>query len=283
MSEHVDLVIYHAGCSDGFGAAFAAHKVLGGRAEYYAANHGEPPPNVTGKNVAILDFSYDLATTKEMIAKASSLIILDHHKTANERLGDLPQLHYDNDHSGAVLAWNYFHPGKEPPRFIKYIEDRDLWKWEMPYSKEFSAAFDMVPWTFEDFELFEDDSVVDDAVTRGKYILAYSKTVIKKICEKAQPRKWHGKSVMVVNSSHWQSEIGNRLAQDCDIAIIWYYSHETRKTRVSCRAFHEGIDVTELAQFFGGGGHKKAAGFELPEHVDIETIFDNEVTSILDK
>ncbi len=277
MSEtNVDLVIYHANCSDGFGAAYAAHKVLGGRAIYYAAFHGDPPPDVKGKNVVIADFSYDLETTKKLIDEAASLVILDHHKTAKERLGDLPNLHFDNGHSGAILSWNYFHPGKEPPRFLKYIEDRDLWKWELPYSKEFAAAFDMIQWTFEDFELFEDDSVVDDAIQRGKYILAYSKTVIKKICEKAQPRKWHGKSVMLVNSSHWQSEIGNKLAQDCDIAIIWYYSHETHKSRVSCRAFHDKVDVTEIAQMFGGGGHKKAAGFELPEGIHIESIFDKE-------
>lgn len=274
MSE-IDLVIYHAGCSDGFGAAWAAHKVLGGRAEYYAAHYGEPPPDVTGKRVAIVDFSYSRSVTESMIELAESLIILDHHKTAAENLRDLPELVFDNSHSGAILSWNYFHPGKEAPRFLKYIEDRDLWKWEMPYSKEFSAAFDMVPWEFEEFEKFEDDSVVDDAINRGKYILAYSKTVIKKVCEKAQPRKWRGKSVMAVNSSHWQSEIGNKLAQDCDFAIIWYYSHEDRKTRVSCRAFHEEIDVTEVARAYGGGGHKKAAGFELPEGIHIETIFDS--------
>lgn len=276
MNDRIDFVIYHGGCSDGFGACWAAHKVLGGRATYHAASHGNPPPDVTGKHVMIVDFSYDLATTLDIISKAASLVILDHHKTAYERLSSLPELHFDNSHSGAILAWNYFHPDKDPPRFLKYIEDRDLWKWELPYSKEFSAAFDMVPWTFEDFELFEDDSVVDEAINRGKYILAYSKSVIKKICEKAQSRKWRGKSVLIVNSSHWQSEIGNKLAQDCDIAIIWYYSHEDHKTRVSCRAFHEEVDVTDIAKAFGGGGHKKAAGFELPEGTHIEAIFDKE-------
>jgi hypothetical protein len=47
------------------------------------------------------------------------------------------------------------------------------------YSKEFSAAFDMMPFKFEEFEKFEDNSVFDDAVKRGSYILAYSKTVIQ--------------------------------------------------------------------------------------------------------
>ena len=52
----VDLIIYHANCSDGFGAAYAAWKCLGKKATYHAAKHGSTPPDVAGKNVAILDF-----------------------------------------------------------------------------------------------------------------------------------------------------------------------------------------------------------------------------------
>ncbi len=81
----------------------------------------------------------------------------------------------------------------------------------------------MVPFEFEEFEKFEDDSVFDDAVKRGSYILAYSKTVVKKVCEKASARKIDGKDVLVVNSSHWMSEIGARLAPDCDFAFLFYF------------------------------------------------------------
>ena len=72
----VDLVIYHADCTDGFGAAFSAWKLLGNKATYYAAKHGNPPPDVTGKTVAILDFSYDNATTKKMIVDSKDLIVI---------------------------------------------------------------------------------------------------------------------------------------------------------------------------------------------------------------
>ena len=176
--------------------------------------------------------------------------------------------------SGAILSWEFFHPGKEPPKFIKYIQDRDLWTWELEYSKEFSAAFDMVPFEFEEFEKFEDDSVFDDACKRGSYILAYSKTVVKKVCEKATARKMDGKDVMVVNASHWMSEIGARLAPDCDFAMIWYWDHEAGHTKVSLRAFHETVDVSEISKKFGGGGHKKAGGFQLPKNKHIEDLFD---------
>lgn len=270
----VNFVIYHADCSDGFGAAYSAWKLLGDRAQYHAAKYGEPAPDVTGKNVAILDFSYDNSTTKRMIKDANSLIVIDHHKSAMIELHDISCTRFDMNHSGAMLSWKFFHPGKDAPRLIKYIEDRDLWKWEMPYSKEFSAAFDMVPFTFEDFDKYLDDSAVDDAQERGSYILAYSKTVISKIAKHATARKINGKDVLVVNSPHWMSEIGSALSPKCDYAIIWYWDHDVRQVKVSLRAHHEDADVSEIAKRFGGGGHRKAAGFILPVDVSIETIFD---------
>lgn len=270
----VNCVIYHANCTDGFGSAYSAWKLLGNRAEYHARSHGAPPPDVTGKNVVILDFSFKNDVTKKMIEEANELLVIDHHKSAMVELHDISNTIFDMNKSGATLAWDYFHPGKEAPKFIQYITDRDLWKWELPYSKEFSAAFDMVPFEFEEFEKFEDDSVFDDAVKRGSYILAYSKTVVKKVCDKASDRYLDGKHVMVVNASHWMSEIGARLSPDCDYAMIWYYDHNDRDIKVSLRAFHDTIDVSEVSKKFGGGGHKKAAGFRLPGETNIDDIFD---------
>ena len=270
----VDCVIYHANCTDGFGSAFSAWKLLGNRAEYHACTHGSKPPNVKGKNVVILDFSFDNKTTKKLIKDANNLLVIDHHKSAMVELHDISNTIFDMSKSGATMAWEFFHPGKESPKFIQYITDRDLWKWELPYSKEFSAAFDMVPFDFEEFEKFEDDSVFDDAVKRGSFILAYSKTVVKKVCEKAVSRKYKDKDVLVVNSSHWMSEIGSKLSPDCDFALIWYYDHNDQYTRVSLRSFHDHIDVSEIAKDFKGGGHRKAAGFTLTKDMHIDDIFD---------
>lgn len=273
----VDLVIYHANCTDGFGAAYAAWKLLGDRASYFAAKYGEAPPDVKDKCVVVLDFSYDNTTTKRMIADAKSFLVIDHHKSAMVELHDVSCTHFDMNHSGAMLSWKFFHPGKDAPRMIKHIEDRDLWKWEIPYSKEFAAAFDMVPFDFEEFDKYLDDSAVDDAQERGAYILAYSKTVISKIAKNAHARKLNGKDVLVVNSPHWMSEIGNALSTRCDFAVIWYYDHSTRQVKVSLRAHHDDADVSEVAKKYGGGGHRKAAGFALSPDVSIESIFDKEI------
>ena len=272
----VECVIYHANCTDGFGSAFSAWKLLGNRAEYYACSHGDKPPCVKGKNVVILDFSFSNKVTKKLIKEANNLLVIDHHKSAMVELHDISNTIFDMSKSGATMSWEFFHPGKEPPKFIQYITDRDLWKWELPYSKEFSAAFDMVPFEFEEFEKFEDDSVFDDAVKRGSYILAYSKTVVKKVCDKATHKKYKGLDVLVVNSSHWMSEIGAKLSPDCDFALIWYYDHDEQRTKVSLRSFHDHVDVSEIAKDFKGGGHRKAAGFTLAKDMHVDNIFDEE-------
>jgi nanoRNase/pAp phosphatase (c-di-AMP/oligoRNAs hydrolase) len=70
------------------------------------------------------------------------------------------------------------------------------------------------------------------------------------------------------------SEIGAKLSPDCEVAVIWYYDHGSREHRVSLRSFHEHVDVSEVAKRFGGGGHRKAAGFQLSGNVSIESIFE---------
>jgi uncharacterized protein len=274
--NNIDLVIYHAKCTDGMGAAWAAWKLLGNKAKYIPCSHGDSPPDVKDKNVAILDFCFSNETTKKMMEEANSLIVIDHHRTAMIELHDLSNTIFDMNHSGAILAWNYFHPAKDPPKFLSYIEDADLWKWELPYSKEFTAAFSMVPFEFEEFECFEDDSAFDDAIKRGSYILAYSKTVIKKITDNAARKKINGLDVLVVNSSHLISEIGTKLAPDCDIAMVWYYDYQEQQCKVSLRSFHDHIDASEIAKQFGGGGHKKIAGFQISGNCCINSLFDKD-------
>lgn len=163
------LCIYHANCADGLGAAWAVHRALGDDVEFVAARHGEPAPTSTssrvqggiaGRDVLIVDFSYPLATLRAMAASADSVLVLDHHKTAQEDLHDLdaPMTYsewvkygkvagnepenlaaiFDLNRSGAGIAWDYLHPGDERaaepsirygrrPRIIDLIEDRDLW------------------------------------------------------------------------------------------------------------------------------------------------------------
>ena len=84
----------------------------------------------------------------------------------------------------------------------------------------------------------------------------------------------NGVSLSGVDSSSHVFLNGAKLSPDCDFAMIWYYDHDDRMVKVSLRAFHDHIDVSEIAKKYGGGGHKKAAGFTLPGDAHVDDLFD---------
>lgn len=274
MDPHsVNLVIYHADCSDGFGAAWSAWKLLGNKATYFPAFFGEAPPDVKGKCVVCLDFSYDNPTTKRLVEEAESFLVIDHHKSAMVMLHDVPEARFDMTKSGAMLGWEFFHPGKEPPKFIRYIQDRDLWEFELPYSKEFSTSFDMVPFEFEAYDSYCDDSTFDEAVKRGSYILPYRRAAVTKMSHLANKKLIRGYDASVINSYQWISELGDHLGKQSPVAVIWWYDHAKKHFKVSLRSNDENVDVSEIAKSFGGGGHRTSSGFTYTGS-SIEEIFD---------
>jgi nanoRNase/pAp phosphatase (c-di-AMP/oligoRNAs hydrolase) len=57
------------------------------------------------------------------------------------------------------------------------------------------------------------------------------------------------------------SEVGAELAKTHDVALIWSIRKDG-KMSVGLRSQGD-IDVSKIAQKFGGGGHKNSAGFEV--------------------
>jgi oligoribonuclease NrnB/cAMP/cGMP phosphodiesterase (DHH superfamily) len=273
--EEVDLVIYHGGCTDGFGAAFAAWTVLGDRATYHPAKYREDPPDVAGKNVLIVDFSYPRDVLLRMRDSARSIIVLDHHKSAMEDLAGLDFTQFDMSCSGAMLSWSFFHPHEYPPDLIRYIQDRDLWQWRLHKSKEYSQGLSMVPFTFEDFNACTQSSATQRLIQRGEEIVKYIDLQVERICDHAAPRQLRAAPHLkcrVVNTSQWISEVGSRLCQDADIAVMWHMDHNRDTWRISLRS-RAGVDSTVVSRAYGGGGHPQASGFSLGPDDHIEGIF----------
>ena len=264
-------IIYHARCSDGFGAAWAIWNLLGDQAVYRQAEHGSPPPQeVEGRHVVIADFSYSKKTLLKIKDKAKSIIVLDHHKSAYEDLHDLDFAKFDMSRSGAGMTWDHFHSTKRPP-LIDYIEDRDLWKWSLPNSKEIMTAFECVKPSFESFSEFNErlctEHGMSEVVAQGSAILPYKNAKSRSLSEKAYMVdlsaicSLNDPSLQVpcVNTALFHSEVGNLLAQTHPLAIIWYRAEDGRY-RHSLRSVGK-IDCSKIAEFWGGGGHADASGF----------------------
>ena len=121
-----DVVLYHADCSDGFGAAWALWKKYP-KTDYQPVKHGfPPPPQLGGAAHRYGDYSILFAPALETMAQqAASLQVLDHHITAQDALAGLPFAYFDLKKSGAVLAWEWAHQ-QPAPWLLQYVQDKDF-------------------------------------------------------------------------------------------------------------------------------------------------------------
>jgi uncharacterized protein len=260
-------VLYHKNCPDGFGAAWAAWKKFGSRADYIGVNHGEPlPRGLKGKEVYTLDFCYKGKNMDDLLEKAKRLVVLDHHVSQKDSIMRAHDYRYELDRSGAVISWNYFHPKKPLPRALKHIEDIDLWKFKMQYTREVSAILSTYPFEFKARDIFiknfENAAQRKELIKAGAAILRYQSRVIEHLVGAATPITFAGYTIYSANSFVLTSEAGNILSKKYPpFALVW--SEREGRIIVSLRS-QKGFDVSKIAQKFGGGGHKNAAGFSFP-------------------
>ena len=264
--ERKTFVIYHRDCPDGFGAAYAAWLKFGDHATYVPAKYGDQPPEMDPDSlVYVLDFSYPRETVAQL-GKQHMLTLLDHHKTAENSLGGLPGCLVDLSKSGATLAWQHFHPGQSMPLLIAYVQDRDLWKWELSNSRAissyiYSKGYDFSTWREMHTIL---DSNPQRPVEIGQAIMQVQSYQLEALIANASIKTIAGYRVPTVYAPIMQSEIGERLLQlhpDAPFAGIYYERDDGRKWSLRSRA---DFDVSKLAESMGGGGHPQAAGFTEP-------------------
>lgn len=283
------LVIYHANCTDGLGAAYAAYTRFGDDADYVPANYGDAPPkDLAGREVYVLDFSYNASVMGRLFDNAERVVWLDHHRTAFEQhTGDAdcqfyksevtdaddPEIILDNNKSGAMLAWEYFNPGSEIPRFIKLIDDRDRWVFQYgDDSRAFHAAFRLhAPKRPKDLVKYEFEGELNESLLTGHLLLDQQKRQVIEARTAARPciinvstdSGWVIARGSAVNTNVNISEVGSALAEESGTyGLVWYYNGATGRANCSLRSIGE-YDVSALAKHFGGGGHKTAAGFNI--------------------
>lgn len=269
--SHRPLVLYHADCADGFAAAWCAWGVHGDAADYLPVRHGVEPPDVAGRDVFLLDFCYKADQLRRLAAFNRRLVVLDHHETAlpelmeaQAKLGDRLSYAYDLRKCGARLAWEYFHPGKPAPWLIDYVEDRDLWRWRLPQSRQISAAMRSFPF---DFALWGRWAGAAAAAyqTRlagdGEAILRAQEQDVERAVGNAREVELDGCVVPALNCTHLISETAGRLARGRPFAVCWFVRGDGKVVH-SLRSDEGGSNVAQIARRHGGGGHARAAGFE---------------------
>jgi len=260
------LVLYHANCADGFCAAWAARQAMPD-AECVPVQYGQPPPDVRGRRVYVVDFSYRRPVLEQMAQAAASLVVLDHHKTAQADLAGLPYCTFDMDKSGGRLAWEHFHPGKPAPWLVAYTEDRDLWRWQLAHSRAVSAWLASASWSFGAWSEYAAIPAGSDEwrvlVQEGNAILRYQAQQVEAACANAREIELAGHKILAVNSTVLFSEVAGKLAEGRPFGAAWFVRADGKR-QWSLRSRDGGVDVSEVAKARGGGGHRNAAGFEEP-------------------
>ena len=268
------ICIYHANCTDGFAAACVVNYALDGDVELHPAQYGDSPPDVQGRKVIIVDFSYKRPVMQDIIDKAASVVVLDHHQSAEKELQGLEfppnkrvRVEFDMNACGAVLAWRRYFSAAPVPMLLRHIQDRDLWQFKLLDTEAVIAALRSYPmnvdlWT--DFIL--DDDAIKDLVIEGEAINRKFKMDLEHLLDNhVYPAELAGYTVPVLNAPPmFASEAGNRMAKDerfADTPFAVVYCDLPDKRIFSLRSAEHGIDVSEIAERFGGGGHKHAAGF----------------------
>lgn len=269
------LVIYHGRhCPDGFAAALAAWLFYEGQAEFLGLDHGDIKsvadlPELTGRAVYILDFSFSKELMQAIEAQAAKLVMLDHHRSAAEKLDGFAcrcgVVHFDMNKSGARLAWEFFQREQPLPDLVRFVEDRDIWVWQYPESPGFLAALDMEPHTFERWhEIARFDSTQRAAyIERGRAMDEKFSKLCEGIAEGAQALVFNGISGVMVNApGAFHSVVGDLLSkQNNSFALMWSID-KTGAVKAGLRS-QRNFNCIPLAESLGGGGHAQACGFKM--------------------
>lgn len=287
------LIIYHAHCADGFGAAWAAYQKFGADgAEYLPLGYKDSrvslsafggeltfPTEVAGRDIYIFDFSFPGAVMKHLILASSALYWRDHHKTAFEAISQDPEEVYQLvDHavgvdvllhpnkSGCVLAWELLHGDMSVPFFLRLIEDRDLgrlWKPEgaaYPATRDFNTGLRSEPYTFENFDCAR-ECWVEIADTGKAMNRLYDQQVADLVANRHTTKLGDWVGFAVNCPGQFASDVGNALAELAGGIGVTGFIDKDGIVCVSLRSIGD-VDVSAIAVQMGGGGHRNAAGFK---------------------
>lgn len=298
MNLDKPVVFYHANCTDGFGAAFIAWTVFKNDAEYIPIKYGtinsiddfDLLGKIEGREVFILDFSFPKEVMERIFNTAEHTTWLDHHKTAFEMwCPEQPfhdesryvhsehnvEIHLNNKHSGAMIAWQFF-ADDSTPMLIKHIDDYDRWQFKLPGTKAFNRALRAKqPWTFEqwneDFFWVEQSPKYEELIELGQLLLDEHEGRVKSATKYSRKAifsfsNYHESTIYIglaVNAApDLASDAGHVLAVESNTFGMTYQIDNNLRVKVSLRS-NGNYDVSAIAKQYGGGGHKNAAGCEM--------------------
>jgi len=244
------------------------------------------PVPLSGRRVFVLDFSFRPDIHAAILEEAAEVVWLDHHKTAFEARGLDPTKAYeqrtgrdvwvlDPHMSGCLITWNFFHPESAPPFALRLIDDRDRWVWQYGAdTRNFATALRSKPLSLDRIAQAVDN--VDKLIEHGAAMNTLFDQQLDDITCKPVRLELRATSTQDLTGLSWvglavnctpqfASEAGNKLADKSGTFGATWCTGDSGKIFFSLRSIGS-YDVSEIARYYGGGGHKNAAGFSIPFH-----------------
>ena len=252
-------------------------KAWQGEGRFVARGHDDPldARSLEGAQVVFVDIAPPNEALARLMDSALQVIVLDHHLSSRDRYLREPELAreadrgdhrilFDLSHSGAVLAWKYFCSDAEIPDLLRYVEDQDLWHWKLPRSEEVNAAITSYPRLFEAWSALARRPSSELAL-EGEPIVRANRVEVERVLTTAHPVAIGEQRVEAVNTTQNRSVVGHELAKRSRFKMPWGCVYRVVGQRVDASLYSIGdLDVSKVAQRFGGGGHRNAAGFSVP-------------------
>jgi uncharacterized protein len=278
------ILIYHHDDNDGLCSAAVAANYYNRNEfaiKFVAINYGKELWNQeeieAAEKVWLLDFTSD-KMDEFVKACGSKLTWIDHHKTAMEKFpglwnsGNIPG-NRSIEKAACVLTWEYIHPEDiRPPVAVACIGDKDIWKFEYVETKAFSAGFSLMVKTPDDIVwdvLLGSSSEYEDTVNKmisiGELLLEAQNYKLQKAFERGIDCTFQNWKARLVNTTGNISDLGEFIYKkpEYDIAIMWQAVENMVVFSLRSDSGNpDSPDCAEIAQQYGGGGHRNAAGFQ---------------------
>lgn len=228
--------------------------------------------------VIMCDFSFSLFDLMIFIKNnCKNFIWLDHHHTSiNNAIKNNFKTDgmLDENSSGCSLTWKYFFTEKDIPYCIELIEkydtgnfyfNNDILHFEYGMRNRDDDEINPNNTSFWK-ELFENSDLINEIINEGKICLKYQKKINKRLLKNVFQTKFGGWKCAVINYPKINSLFFEDL-EDKDRYDILIGCSLDRKLQWSIFLYTEKpyINVAQIAEMYGGGGHKNAAAFKSKE------------------
>lgn len=297
----MSLIVYHKKCSDGLMCALIASNNIQGDIiflDIYPYTLNSAIDKMHNLDVYILDLGMSRGDLEKIAKLKNKITIIDHHESTLVSMEGLwlpPNVEVicDITASASISVWKYFHRD-EPPLFLKYIDDGDLYSWRENDSKNINKYIESIPHEFKkqkgrlwrttlggklynqdikipDFSLWEkfmESMDIEKFKKKGEMYYKIHTQYIEYMLPYVHTLNWKKYHIGIVNSPIFTSEISEELYNRkkrgkyiYDFIVVWSQKSKRRNTVSVCLRGRGDVDLSKIASALGGGGHKCSSGF----------------------